>query len=108
MIAGSCDEMLVMYGGRVMEYGPVRPVFRNPAHPYTLGLLQAIPRLDQQTAQLMTIAGNPPNMLHLPPGCPFQPRCSYAIERCQQQMPPLSAEPDRRQRACHITLQKSL
>ncbi|MBC8210867.1 MAG: oligopeptide ABC transporter ATP-binding protein OppD [Gammaproteobacteria bacterium] len=108
VIASSCDDMLVMYGGRVMEYGPVRPVFRSPAHPYTIGLLQAIPRLDQQSAQLMTIAGNPPNMLHLPPGCPFQPRCTYAIERCQQQMPPLSAEPDQRQRACHITLEKSI
>jgi len=104
LIAGSCDDMLVMYGGRVMEYGTVKSIFRNPAHPYTIGLLEAIPRLDRQQAQLTAIPGNPPNMLHRPTGCPFQPRCTHAVKACAEQPPPLTRRHDGGLRACHIKL----
>lgn len=106
LVAGSCDNVLVMYGGRVMEHGTVKSIFRNPTHPYTLGLLQAIPRLDQQQEQLTVIPGNPPNMLYRPTGCPFQPRCSHALQACTDQVPPLSLRPDGGLRACHIALEE--
>jgi len=93
--------MLVMYGGRVMEYGGMEDVFKNPTHPYTMGLLHAIPRIDQQGDELSTIPGNPPNMLHPPAGCPFQPRCDFAEDICATTIPPLTEWQPHRSRACH-------
>lgn len=101
VIAGSSDNMLVMYGGRVMEYGKMEEVFAHPTHPYTMGLMQAIPRIDQRGDELSTIPGNPPNMLKLPEGCPFEPRCSYSDDDCKTRMPELIVLPDNRSRACH-------
>lgn len=75
VVAGSCDKVLVMYAGRTMEYGNVNEIFYNPSHPYAEGLLKAIPRLDTEGEILPTIPGNPPNLLRLPPGCPYQERC---------------------------------
>ena len=75
VIAGLCDKVLVMYAGRTMEYGKVNDIFYRPSHPYTEGLLKAIPRLDSEGEVLATIPGNPPNLLRLPKGCPFQERC---------------------------------
>jgi len=102
VIAGHSDDMLVMYGGRVMEYGNMQDVFKHPTHPYTMGLLHAIPRIDQKDEALSMIPGNPPNMLHPPKGCPFQPRCEYAIEVCAEIVPPLVEWQPQRSRACHI------
>ncbi|WP_162824643.1 oligopeptide/dipeptide ABC transporter ATP-binding protein [Saccharospirillum mangrovi] len=104
VVAGACERTLVMYGGRVMEYGDTEQVFESPSHPYTRGLLKAIPRLDQDSGeQLLTIPGNPPNMLDLPAGCPFQPRCPHADERCARDMPALTEQNSlHRQRACHF------
>ncbi|TCS41761.1 oligopeptide/dipeptide ABC transporter ATP-binding protein [Reinekea marinisedimentorum] len=104
VVAGSCEDTLVMYGGQVMEYSPTEELFKNPAHPYTRGLLAAIPRLDHIGDRLNTIPGNPPNMLHKPDGCPFAPRCDYATDQCKQQKPELLAF-DGRQRACHVPLE---
>ena len=101
VIAGHSDDMLVMYGGRVMEYGAMEDVFKHPTHPYTMGLLHAIPRIDQQGDELSTIPGNPPNMLHPPAGCPFQPRCDFAEDICKQQVPALTEWQLHRSRACH-------
>ncbi len=101
VIAGSSDNMLVMYGGRVMEYGKMEEVFAKPTHPYTLGLMQAIPRIDQMNDELSTIPGNPPNMLNPPAGCPFEPRCSFTAEECKTKIPELKILPDNRSRACH-------
>ncbi|WP_127556095.1 oligopeptide/dipeptide ABC transporter ATP-binding protein [Saccharospirillum alexandrii] len=102
VVAGSCENTLVMYGGRVMEYGSTEALFENPSHPYTKGLLRAIPRLDQDGEELLTIPGNPPNMLKLPQGCPFQPRCSYAHDRCITEEPALTTNNSlQRERACH-------
>ena len=105
VIAGSCEEMLVMYGGRVMEYGNIKKVFSDPAHPYTKGLLHAIPRIDHQGSQLTTIPGSPPNMLRLPKGCPFEPRCDVASDTCKNEIPSLQEFSENRYRACHSALE---
>ncbi|MDE1330918.1 ABC transporter ATP-binding protein [Vibrio aestuarianus] len=100
VVAGSCDKVLVMYAGRTMEYGSVDEIFYNPSHPYAEGLLKAIPRLDTEGEILPTILGNPPNLLRLPPGCPYQERCHRVTDRCKREAPVLLPFADGRQRAC--------
>ncbi|GAA0491644.1 MULTISPECIES: oligopeptide ABC transporter ATP-binding protein OppD [Tatumella] len=102
VVAGGCDKVLVMYGGRTMEYASTDALFAEPQHPYTRGLLQAVPRLDRDDGELRTIPGNPPNLLNLPGGCPFRPRCQYAIAQCDTSPQPLSGAGGRI-RACHRT-----
>jgi len=100
VVAGICDRVLVMYAGRTMEYGNARDVFYRPCHPYSIGLLNAVPRLDGDEGEtLITIPGNPPNLLRLPAGCPFQPRCPHAMPICSS-TPPLSSFGEGRLRAC--------
>ena len=108
VVAGSCVETLVMYGGQVMEHGTTQGIFERPTHPYTKGLLKAVPRLDKETAALETIPGNPPNMMNMPDGCPFVPRCDYADDGCWVNRPRLElAEGFKtRTRACHRTLEE--
>ena len=101
VVAGLCDKVLVMYAGQTMEYGSAEDVFYRPTHPYTQGLLQAIPRLDGNDEKLSTIPGNPPNLLHMPSGCPFQARCEFAKERCGESMPQLEEYAPGQLRACH-------
>ncbi|MGU5680997.1 oligopeptide ABC transporter ATP-binding protein OppD [Aeromonas allosaccharophila] len=101
VVAGICNKVLVMYAGRTMEYGKVDDIFYRPSHPYTEGLLCAIPRLDTEGEVLPTIPGNPPNLLRLPTGCPFQERCHRVSEICGQQSPILTPFNDGRERACH-------
>lgn len=100
VVAGSCDKVLVMYAGRTMEYGKVDEIFYTPSHPYTEGLLKAIPRLDTEGDVLPTIPGNPPNLLKLPPGCPYQDRCHRMSDRCKKESPVLKPFADGRLRAC--------
>ncbi len=89
VVAGMTDRVVVMYAGKVVETAPTDELFENPRHPYTLGLLSSIPRLDEQrTSELKTIEGAPPDMLKPPPGCPFMPRCAFARGICRT-MPPL-------------------
>ena len=83
VVAGICDQVMVMYAGRTMEYGTAEQIFYHPTHPYSIGLMDAIPRLDGNEEHLVTIPGNPPNLLHLLKGCPFSPRCQFATEQCQ-------------------------
>ncbi|HGW1068808.1 TPA: ABC transporter ATP-binding protein [Klebsiella pneumoniae] len=99
VVAGICDKVLVMYAGRTMEYGQARDVFYQPSHPYSIGLLNAVPRLDAEGDALLTIPGNPPNLLRLPKGCPFQPRCPHAMEQCSS-APPLESFAPGCLRAC--------
>ncbi|PKQ78065.1 ABC transporter ATP-binding protein [Aeromonas sobria] len=101
VVAGICNKVLVMYAGRTMEYGKVDDIFYRPSHPYTEGLLRAIPRLDTEGEELPTIPGNPPNLLRLPTGCPFLERCHRVSEICGQQSPILTPFNDGRERACH-------
>ena len=103
VVAGICDQVLVMYAGRTMEYGTTDNIFYDPQHPYSRGLLQAIPRLDTEGEVLPTIPGNPPNLLSLPPGCPFQSRCPYVMARCGREAPPLETFDSGRQKACFWT-----
>jgi oligopeptide transport system ATP-binding protein len=100
IVAGTCDRTMVMYGGRMMEAGPTTDLFAAPSHPYTLGLLQAVPRLDRDDDRLRTIAGEPPNMTGLPAGCPFSPRCGWQMPTCTDAIPPLLPTGNRL-RACH-------
>jgi oligopeptide transport system ATP-binding protein len=83
VVAGLTDRILVMYGGHIAEAAPTEELFAHPRHPYTLGLLGSVPRLDAEPgSELTTIPGSPPDLLHPPVGCPFQPRCPFSIERC--------------------------
>ncbi|WP_305856726.1 oligopeptide/dipeptide ABC transporter ATP-binding protein [Balneatrix alpica] len=102
VVAGACDEVLVLYAGQQMEYAPVEPLFYQPSHPYTQGLLQAVPKLDGPIERLTTLPGNPPNLLQLPPGCAFAPRCPQALSQCHQHPAPLQPFAERRLRACHL------
>jgi len=103
VVAGLCDDVLVMYGGRVMEHASADDIFHRPTHPYTRGLLAALPRLDAGAETLRSIPGNPPNMNALPPGCPFSARCRFVQERCVTTMPMLQhlAPGAPTLRACH-------
>jgi oligopeptide/dipeptide ABC transporter ATP-binding protein len=90
VVARYADRVNVMYAGKLVEQGSARDVYRHPRHPYTIGLLRSVPRLDEpRKATLRPIGGQPPDLMHLPPGCAFAPRCPYAIARCQTEVPPL-------------------
>jgi oligopeptide/dipeptide ABC transporter ATP-binding protein len=103
-VAGIAERMVVMYAGRVVEEGSVRAIFATPAHPYTAGLLAAIPRLDGAVdAPLGAIPGQPPDARELPSGCAFHPRCARALERCRCERPKLVPAGDGRV-ACHRPL----
>lgn len=100
VVAGTCERVAVMYGGRIRETGDARPLFAAPAHPYTQGLLAAIPRIDQPEGDLVAIPGSPPNMTRPTPGCAFAPRCPYRREDCVTIDPPLERFAPGRSRAC--------
>jgi oligopeptide transport system ATP-binding protein len=104
VVAGLCDRVLVMYGGRIVEEAPIRDIFYDPQHPYTHGLLSATPRLDEAiAAELRTIPGQSPNLQHLPPGCAFHDRCFWRFGRCSVEEPALrSAGRPGRRKACHL------
>ena len=89
VIADVADEVLVMYGGRVMERADRRTLFRSSHHPYTEGLLQSLPAYGGERERLRPIPGQPPSLLEPPPGCPFAPRCVYVMDRCREESPPL-------------------
>lgn len=94
VVAGLADTIQVMYGGRIMERGPIDVVFKDPRSAYTLGLLHSIPRLDRSGERLKPIEGSPPDMRFLPAGDAFAPRNPYATERCWNEVPPLAPAPD--------------
>jgi len=107
VVAGLCDEVMVLYGGRVMEQGSADSIFYRASHPYTVGLLGAIPRLDAESEALVAIPGAPPNMAKLPRGCPFSERCLLADEQCRELLPALqpAAHDAAVLRACHRPVQ---
>ncbi|MFA1550541.1 ABC transporter ATP-binding protein [Actinomadura chokoriensis] len=102
VVAGVADRIVVMYAGSVAEQAPARELYARPAHPYTKGLLASVPRLDRRGAPLVPIKGAPPNPAALPPGCPFQPRCSRAEARCAAERPPLVNVAPGHDAACHF------
>ena len=83
IVAQFCDYVAIMYAGEIVEYGTLRDVFKDPRHPYTIGLFESIPRLDEDVERLKPIHGMPPDPTHLPQGCKFSPRCQYATEACK-------------------------
>ncbi len=87
LAAQFCDDVAIMYGGRVVESGPVREVFERPIHPYTVGLLNAVPSLASYSRRLEAIPGQQPSLSNLPAGCRYEPRCAYATEQCRKQYP---------------------
>jgi len=89
VIAGLADRVIVMYGGRIVEEAPVRELYASPAHPYTVGLLASLPRLDQKGQELVSIPGQPPSLYAEPTSCSFAPRCTYAFDRCLREVPEL-------------------
>ena len=102
VIAGVADRVAVMYGGRFVEQGTVDEIFEIPRMPYTLGLLASIPSLDQDEDELTPIPGTPPSLVNPPDGCPFEPRCSMAIEQCRVTEPELTVtERPTHLAACH-------
>jgi oligopeptide transport system ATP-binding protein len=103
VIARMADRVMVMYAGNIVEKGAVRDLFKDPQHPYTQGLLESMPRLDETEAtRLMTIGGQPPNLQNLPSGCHFRDRCRYAFERCPVETPLLIPFAEGRSKACHL------
>jgi oligopeptide/dipeptide ABC transporter ATP-binding protein len=90
VVADVADKIAVMYAGRIVETAPVHELYKRPAHPYTRGLLDSIPRLDQKGQQLYAIQGLPPSLLKIPAGCAFNPRCPKARDICRTEVPPLA------------------
>jgi oligopeptide/dipeptide ABC transporter ATP-binding protein len=90
VVARYADRVNIMYAGKIIERGTARDIYRRPSHPYTLGLLNSVPRLDLPRAEkLDPVEGQPPDLLHLPVGCAFRERCRFAVERCAAETPPL-------------------
>ena len=102
VVADVADRIAVMYAGRLVETATVHELYAAPAHPYTRGLLESIPRLDQKGQTLAAIGGLPPNLLRIPPGCPFNPRCRMAQDVCRTDRPELREVVPGRFSACHF------
>ena len=87
IVAKMCDRVAVMYAGKIVESAPMRELFHNPLHPYTVALLKSLPKLEGRQKWLATIEGQPPSLLNLPPGCSFAPRCRQADDQCFKAYP---------------------
>ena len=104
VVARYADRVNVMYAGKIIERGSAREIYGNPRHPYTLGLLNSVPRLDEpRKTHLEPIEGLPPDLIGLPAGCAFRPRCKYAIDRCATEIPPLREVADGHTAACWVS-----
>jgi len=104
VVAGICEQVLVMYAGRVVERAPVRRLFAAPSHPYTWGLLASLPAMNVGASRIRSIPGSPPSLLATPPGCPFHPRCPLVMDRCRTERPMLETVPGESDHAvaCHL------
>jgi peptide/nickel transport system ATP-binding protein len=105
VIAETARTVLVMYAGRVMEYGPAGDIFNAPQNPYTWGLLRSMPTIEQRLEKLVAIEGSPPSMVAVPPGCAFNPRCPYRFAPCTTDLPELTEIPGGHLDRCHLTPQ---
>src|ERR1700722_7416862 len=104
IVARMCDQLAVMYAGRVVEKGPVSRIFNTPAHPYTKALLNSIPRMSDNRQRLTAIEGQPPDLAALPPGCAFAARCPIAVDRCRDVAPPELNLDDGRTARCWLAM----
>jgi len=108
IVAGTCHRVNVMYAGKFVEEANVDDLFHRPRHPYTLGLLSCVPRLDDKgTDRLQPIPGQPPDLTALPQGCTYRPRCPFAIERCAIEYPPLFTAPSGSRYACFVNIEEA-
>jgi peptide/nickel transport system ATP-binding protein len=104
VVAETANSVMVMYAGRIMEYGPAKQIFGQPQHPYAWGLLDSMPSVEVKLSALVPIEGSPPSLLAPPAGCPFHPRCRYRFEPCPTERPQLAAPtPDAHPDACHLS-----
>mgnify|MGYP001467244624 FL=1 len=104
VVARYADRVNVMYAGKIIERGTAKEIYGNPRHPYTIGLLKSVPRLDEERkALLQPIEGLPPDLIFLPEGCSFRARCAYAIDRCATEIPPLIEVADAHTAACFVS-----
>jgi oligopeptide transport system ATP-binding protein len=101
VMADVADHLCVMYAGHAVEQASVYQLYERPAHPYTKGLLESIPRVDLKGQELVAIKGLPPVLTNPPPGCAFHPRCRFARDRCKEEHPPLYDVPGGRRSACY-------
>ncbi len=109
VVAEICDRVSVMYAGKIVEQGLVNDIFYNPSHPYTLGLLRSMPRVDADSYErLVPIEGTPVDMLNPPEGCPFAPRCEYCMQVCLKKMPPFVELGDDHRSACWLRVQETM
>ena len=107
VVARYADRVNVMYAGKIVESGSAREIYGRPRHPYTLGLLRSVPRLDEaRRDKLVPIEGLPPDLANIPPGCSFYPRCSYHIDRCRQEEPPLMLVDEKHYAACWVDVRQ--
>jgi oligopeptide transport system ATP-binding protein len=105
VVARYADHVNVMYAGNIVESGPAREIYNNPRHPYTVGLMNSIPRLDENVkTSLEPIDGQPPDLADVPPGCPFWPRCGFAVDKCKGERPPLAEVAANHRAACWVDL----
>jgi len=89
IVSDICDKIIIMYSGEIMEYGPIETLFANPKHPYTIGLIRSLPKIDQKEGEPLTpIEGSPVDLMHPPAGCPFAPRCEHCMKVCLTEKPP--------------------
>ena len=103
VVAGVCSRVMVMYAGRVVEKAGVNELFAEPRHPYTVGLLNSLPRFDEKKSELLqAIPGQPPDMARVPDGCSFRARCPYQIDQCAEVDPSLVSIDENRLTACHV------
>jgi peptide/nickel transport system ATP-binding protein len=102
VVADVADRIAVMYAGRIIEHADVYQLYKAPAHPYTRGLLESVPNLARKGRDLATIPGLPPNLMRIPPGCPFHPRCPYTQQICRTELPVLVNLGVGRTSACHF------
>jgi oligopeptide transport system ATP-binding protein len=108
VVASVCDRVLVMYAGKIAEEAAVGALFERPQHPYTLGLLQSIPRWDEDAhGPLKAIIGQPPNMLRPPSGCEFHPRCPFVLDKCRTESPPLEKAVHGGRKACWVAVEST-
>ncbi|MBW1709403.1 MAG: ABC transporter ATP-binding protein [Deltaproteobacteria bacterium] len=108
VVARYADRVNVMYAGRIVEKGSAKEIYGDPRHPYTIGLMASVPRLDMDVKKkLIPIEGQPPDLLHIPAGCAFRPRCNYAVEKCQEVIPELTTLADKHEVACWVDVRRN-
>jgi oligopeptide transport system ATP-binding protein len=103
IVSDICDKIIIMYGGEIMEYGPIESLFQNPGHPYTIGLIQSLPKIDREGKEtLKPIEGFPVDLMHPPAGCPFAPRCEKTMKVCLSEKPPFFETDEGHYSACWL------